>query len=127
MLRKLLAVLAAAACAAGLALTFSPFAEAGKGSASARAALPMHGAYAGVDHGGRIVSFMFSGNYMSHFTVKHTVIGGAHVGSDAWHETCHNGMCTKGMWVTDTHVTGFWRTANGHWTSFSAWYEPPIR
>jgi hypothetical protein len=133
MKRKLLAVLAvlpAAVGVVGTAFAFSPLAEAGQGGATqapaARAALPMHGTYSGVDHAGRVISFTFSGNYMSHFTVNHTVIGGAHVGSNAWHETCHNNMCTKGVWVTDTHVTGSWRHGNGHWVHFSAWLHPSV-
>ena len=127
MLRKLLAVIAAVACAVAAAVAFSPLAEAGGGGTTApaaRAALPTHGTYSGVDHHGRIISFTFSGSYMGHFTVSRTVIGGAHVGSTAWHETCHNGMCTKGTWVTDTHVSGYWRQSGGSWVAFSAWVHP---
>jgi opacity protein-like surface antigen len=122
MLRKLLAVLAAVACIGGLAAAQSPVAVAKE----QRSVLPSHGNYVGVDAHGRIVSFSFSTNYMSHFTVSNAVIGGAHVGSSAWHETCHNGMCTKGMWVTDTHVQGSWRHGGGAWVHFSANYQPPV-
>lgn len=130
MVRKLSAVLVAVACVVGSAVAFSPLAEAGQGgatkAAAGRSVLPAHGTYSGVDHAGRVVSFTFSGNYMSHFAVNHTVIGGAHVGSSAWHETCHNGLCTKGMWVSDTHVTGSWRHGGGTWVHFSAWLHPSI-
>ena len=76
MLRKLLAVLAAIAVTTGLTMAVTS-------GADAKSALPAHGSYSGVDHAGRMVTFSFSGNYMSHFTVGHKVIGGAHVGSGA--------------------------------------------
>jgi hypothetical protein len=120
MLRKLLAVLAAIAVTTGLTMAVTS-------GADAKSTLPAHGSYSGVDHAGRMVTFSFSGNSMSHFTVGHKVIGGAHVGSGAaWHETCHGGFCTKGMWVTDTHVTGSWREGGGTWTHFSAYAHPPM-
>jgi len=112
MLRKISAVLAALVVMTGLTLAVSS-------GADAKSVLPAHGSYAGVDHGGRMVTFSFSGNTMSHFTVGHTVIGGAHVCNGAWHETCHNGMCIKGMWMSDTHVTGSWRQGGGAWVHFN--------
>lgn len=136
MIRKLSAVLVAAACAAGgFAVGASSLAEAEPGAAAGpaaapsvdHAALPREGSYSGVDHAGRIVTFTFSGNYMNHFTVAHKVIGGAHVGSNAWHETCHGGYCTKGMWLTDTHVNGSWRLPDGQWTHFSAYHQPALQ
>lgn len=118
MLRKLSAVLASLVVLTGLTLVFTS-------GADAKSVLPTHGSYAGVDHGGRMITFSFAGNTMTHFTVNHTVIGGAHVSNGAWHETCHNGMCTKGMWQSDTHVTGSWRSASGgSWVHFSATYKP---
>ena len=57
---------------------------------------------------------------MSNFTVGGHKIGGAHVSSGAWHETCHGGYCTKAHWQLDFHVVGYWRTPSGHWTAFSA-------
>jgi hypothetical protein len=118
MLRKLSAVLAALVVMTGLGFAVTS-------GADAKSVLPAGGAYAGVDHGGRMITFSFSGNTMTHFTVNHTVIGGAHVGGGAWHETCHNGMCTKGMWVTDHHVTGSWRSASGGaWVHFNVYYKP---
>jgi hypothetical protein len=84
MLRKLLAALAALIVTTGLTLAYTS-------GADARSVLPAEGNYAGVDHSGRMVTLSFGGNYMSHFTVGHKVIGGAHVSKGAWHETCHGG------------------------------------
>jgi hypothetical protein len=45
-----------------------------------------------------------------------------------WHETCHNGYCFKGQWVSDTHVTGSWRHGGSStWTAWSASVAPAIR
>ncbi|GAA4749270.1 hypothetical protein GCM10023350_37930 [Nocardioides endophyticus] len=120
MLRKVMAVLAAIAITTGLTMVVTS-------GADAKSVLPAHGNYAGVDHSGRMVTLSFSGNYMSHFTVGHKVIGGAHVSTGAWHETCHGGFCTKGMWVTDNHITGSWREGGGSWTHFSVYLEQPIK
>lgn len=109
---RLLAVIGALLLLTAGLLSVAPAAQA--------SVLPAHGSYHGVDHGSRTVSFTFSGNQMMHFSLDSQVIGGAHVSNGAWHETCHNGMCTKGMWVTDKHVTGYWRASGGHWVSFSA-------
>ncbi|MFC6041463.1 hypothetical protein ACFP8W_06995 [Nocardioides hankookensis] len=123
MLRKLMAVLAALAVATGLTVAVTAITS----GADAKAVLPAHGNYSGVDHAGRVVTFSFSGNYMSHLTINHHTIGGAHVAGAAWHETCHNGFCTRGTWTTDTHVAGSWRTGGGHWTHFSASVVPSLR
>ena len=120
MLRKLSAVLAALIVAVGLTAAVTS-------GADAKSVLPANGNYAGVDHGGRMVTLSFSGNYMSHFTVGHKVIGGAHVSKGAWHETCHGGFCTKGMWVTDNHIQGSWREGGGSWVHFSVYREQPIQ
>lgn len=126
--RKVAAILAATACAVGLAVAYGPLAEAestpSTSTKAAAAVLPTHGTYKGVDHAGRIITFSFAGNYMGHFAVNNMLIGGAHVGGSAWHETCHGGMCTKGTWVSDHHVQGSWRTRDGHWTTFSAYHQP---
>lgn len=112
-MRKLLAAAAALVCATGLALTAAPAADA--------AVVPVHGAYDGVDHHGRLVSFSFNGTAISHSRVGSVTIGTAHVSNGMWHETCGNGYCFKGQWVTDQHVQGFWRHGGSHeWTSFSA-------
>ena len=112
MLRKLIAAFAALFFVAGLGLAAAAPAQA--------AVLPVHGTYTGTDHSGRAITFHFSGNQMSNFKVNHQMIGGAHVSSGAWHETCHGGYCTKGQWQLDFHVVGYWRTPGGHWTAFSA-------
>jgi hypothetical protein len=133
MLRRLTALAAALLMTVGLGLatTGSGAASAVPGVPTARAAaavsvIPHHGSYAGVDHHGRMVTFSFNGNQVAHFAVNHQVLGGAHVSNGAWHETCHNGMCTKGMWSTDGHVTGSWRSGGGTWTSFTASSSPRI-
>jgi hypothetical protein len=121
MLRKLSAVLAALIVTTGLTVALTS-------GADAKGVLPSEGNYAGVDHGGRMVTLTFSGNYMSHFTVASKVIGGAHVNNEgAWHETCHGGFCTKGMWVSDKHIQGAWRPGGGSWTPFSVYLEEPIQ
>lgn len=84
------------------------------------AVLPYEGSYLGHDMYGRTVRFTFRGNQMSHFTVNSTSFGGAHVSGHAWHETCSNGRCTRGMWTDDVTVEGQWRDPNGHvahWTA----------
>jgi hypothetical protein len=113
MLRKLTAAAAVLFCVAGLGL-------AAVAPAQAKSVLPTHGSYTGKDHADRKITFTFSGNHMSHFTVGSHLIGGAHVSNGMWHETCHNGYCTKGQWQLDFHVVGYWRTPGGHWTAFSA-------
>lgn len=84
------------------------------------AVLPFEGSYLGHDMYGRTVRFSFRGNQMSHFTVNSTSFGGAHVSGHAWHETCSNGRCTKGMWTDDVTVEGQWRDPNGHVSHWTA-------
>ncbi|WP_395658989.1 hypothetical protein [Nocardioides sp.] len=115
--RRALAVLAAlGAVTASLALS-APAAEA--------SVIPKQGPYHGVDHAGRAVSFTFAGNQMTHFTVGGYTIGGAHVSNGMWHETCHNGYCTKGSWTSDGHVSGYWRHGSGHWVHWTAGHQAP--
>jgi hypothetical protein len=119
MLRKLLTVAAALVATAGLGLAAAP---------AQASVIPHHGEYKGHDasHPARTVSFTYSGTQMSHFTINHQVFGGAHVSHGAWHETCHNGFCTKGQWTSDGVVRGAWRHGGGHWTSFEVHYERSI-
>lgn len=128
MIRKLLAATVAVLCVAGFGVATSGTAVAGGGAAQ-RSVLPHHGTYNGTDQHGRHVSFTFGGahsNQMSHFTVGHQPFGGAHVSHGMWHETCHNGWCTKGQWTSDRHVTGSWRQGGSHtWTTFTATFNPP--
>jgi hypothetical protein len=118
MIRKLISTLAVLVSIAGFG-----FAAAGSASASV---IPHHGGYTGVDHGGRVVTFSYDGTQVTHFSVGHQVIGGAHVSQGMWHETCHNGMCTKGSWSTDGHATGFWRYGGGTWVPWSASSTPQM-
>jgi hypothetical protein len=89
-------------------------------SPTLHAVLPFEGSYMGHDMYGRSVRFTFHGNQMSHFTVNSTSFGGAHVSGHAWHETCSNGKCTKGMWTDDVTVEGQWRDQNGHVSHWTA-------
>jgi hypothetical protein len=132
MIRKLLSVTAALLFVAGFGVATSGTAVAGGGGGGAavrQSVIPHHGVYNGVDQHNRHISFTFGGthsNEMTHFTVGHQVIGGAHVSNGMWHETCHNGMCTKGQWTSDGHVTGAWRHGGSHtWTTFTASFNPP--
>lgn len=129
MTRKLLGIVTALLVAGGLAVGGSGLASTAATTtahASAMSVLPHSGSYSGVDHHGRMITFTFGGNYMSHFMVNHTLIGGAHVSNGMWHETCHNGLCTKGAWLTDSHVQGSWRTGGGTWVHFDARVAPPV-
>lgn len=82
--------------------------------------IPVHGTYSGVDHAGRDASLSFSNNQVSHIYIGHQYFGGAHVSNGMWHETCHNGFCTKGTWLTDKHIQGYWRQGGSHeWTAFA--------
>lgn len=114
MIRKFVALAAALVCAAGLSL-------AGVGAATA-SVVPVVGSYNGVDHHSRAVSFSFNGTSISHLVIGHITIGATHVGNDGqWDETCGGGYCSKGHWITETHVTGYWRVGGSHtWTSFDA-------
>jgi hypothetical protein len=117
MIRKLSAFLAALALtvtgAAGLAVATS--------SAAQASVIPVVGTYGGVDHGGRPVSLSYNGVMVTHVTIGTLTIGGAHVSNGMWHETCHNGYCTKGQWITDKHVQGYWRHGSSStWTPFTA-------
>lgn len=120
MIRKfccaLTGVLAVLALGAAPAHALHPTASA---DSAARTALPYHGSYLGRDGHGRTVKFEYHENQMSHFMVNHLLIGGAHVGHAAWHETCHNGYCTSGHWVDDVTVRGTWRHGSDgtahHW------------
>jgi hypothetical protein len=128
MIRKLLAATAALLFVAGFGVATSGTATAGDGGAAMRSVIPHHGVYNGTDAGHRHVSFTFGGahgNQMTHFTVGHQVFGGAHVSNGMWHETCHNGFCTKGQWTSDGHVTGAWRHGGQAWTTFTVSYNPP--
>ena len=118
MIRRLSALLLALLCLAGFGIAGSP--------AQAQAVIPHHGVYQGTDHGGRAVSFSFGNhNQLTHFTVGHLVIGGAHVSNGMWHETCHNGYCFKGQWVDDGTVHGAWRHGSSQaWTTFTAHFRP---
>jgi hypothetical protein len=89
-------------------------------SPTLHAVLPFEGQYLGHDMYGRTVRFTFRGNQMSHFTVNSTSFGGAHVSGHAWHETCSNGKCTRGMWTDDVTVEGQWRDQNGHVSHWTA-------
>ena len=110
---RLVAIVAAAlALTAGLLV--------GSTTAQAASVLPEPGHYLGHDHHARVITFSFSGNQMMHFRVNHHLIGGAHVSHGMWHETCHGGYCTKGMWTSDTHVSGAWRHGGGTWVHFTA-------
>jgi hypothetical protein len=131
MIRKLGAAVAAVLCVAGFGVATSGTAIAGDGGGGAaqrQSVIPHHGTYHGTDQHGRNVSFTFGGahsNEMTHFSVAHLVIGGAHVSNGMWHETCHNGYCTKGQWTSDGHVSGSWRPGGGTWTTWSASFNPP--
>ena len=131
MIRKLLAATAALLCVAGFGVATSGTAVAGDGGGGAamRSVIPHHGTYNGTDHHGNHVSFTFGGthsNQMTHFTVGHQSFGGAHVSNGMWHETCHNGYCTKGQWTSSSHVTGSWRHGGSHtWVPFTASFNPP--
>lgn len=112
MIRKLMAAAAAVLTAATLSLVAQAPAQA--------TVLPSSGTYSGTDAHGRHVSLSFGNhNQMSHFTVAHQVFGGAHVSNAMWHETCHNGFCTKGAWVNDSEIHGAWRQGGGHWTTWT--------
>ncbi|MBZ5738036.1 hypothetical protein [Nocardioides mangrovi] len=114
--RKLVSVLAALLLSAA-GLIGITVATSGPASASV---IPANGSYSGVDHGGRLVSLTFHGNQVTHLMVGSQSFGGAHVSNGMWHETCHGGWCTKGQWVTDKHIQGFWRHGgSSHWTAFS--------
>ncbi|MCW2843328.1 MAG: hypothetical protein JWN22_1244 [Nocardioides sp.] len=132
MIRKISSVVIALLAMTGLGLASAGLGFAHSGTASpapaaARAVIPNHGSYSGVDHHGRIVTFSFSGTDVSHFAVNHLVIGGAYVSRGMWHETCHGGICTRGAWVTDGHVTGFWRYGGDpSWTAWSASSTPAM-
>lgn len=129
MIRRMLGTAAALLMMAGLAISafgLPSSAATATAHASAMSVLPHSGSYTGVDHAGRTITFTFGGNQMSHFMINHQVVGGAHVSNGAWHETCHNGMCTKGAWLTDSHVKGSWRTGGGHWVHFDARTSPPV-
>jgi hypothetical protein len=119
MIRKLCISVATLVAVTGLALVAAP---------AQATVIPHHGQYQGRDasHPARTVSFSFSGTQMTHFTVNHHVFGGAHVSNGMWHETCHNGFCTKGQWLGDGHVRGAWRPGGGHWTGFDVYYEQSI-
>ncbi len=109
MKRSLITALAALALVGGALGATAATSSAGSG------VLPLKGWYEGVDHHHRTITFYFDGNnYMSHFTVSHRTIGGAHVSGHegAWHRTCHGGYCSSGMWVTDTQVHGTWDPGN---------------
>ena len=115
---------AVAVLAATTAMSSAPAdarpAQAGRASTSSSSAvLPYAGHYRGHDSHGRAISFYFHGNQMTHFMVNHTAFGGAHVGHAAWHNTCHDGRCTQGMWVGDTQVHGSW-SHGGHHVQFRA-------
>jgi len=111
----------------GLAATASTAASGSGAAAASQTVLPAGGSYYGVDHAGRTITFSFGGNQMSHFAINHQVFGSAHVSSGAWHETCHNGLCTKGRWVSDHHVKGSWRHGGGEWVHFDARTAPPAK
>lgn len=98
----------------------APSMGAATSSPTLHAVLPFEGSYLGHDMYGRTIRFSFHGNQMSHFTVNSTSFGGAHVSGHAWHETCSNGRCTKGMWTDDVTVEGQWRDPNGHISHWTA-------
>ncbi len=124
MTRRLSALVIALLWVAGVGLAGTP-AQA-QAQAQVRNVIPHHGVYQGTDHGGRVVSFSFGNhNQLTHFTVGHLVIGGAHVSNGAWHETCHNGYCFKGQWVSDSVVHGAWRHGSSQsWTAFTTHFQP---
>lgn len=106
MKRSLIAVLAALALL-GAALTFTSGATAG--SATSSGALPRVGHYEGRDNHHRHIRFYYgSHGQVINFRVEHTNFPPATVQGDKWHHTCHNNHCTRGHWVTDTHVQGHW-------------------
>ena len=127
MIRKFGTALAVILCLAAVSLAAPAQAKSG--------VLPTGGSYSGMDHHGRTITFHFNGsNQISSFYVNSTLIGDshskhtAHTSGGAWHETCHNGYCTKGTWQTDFYVVGYWRGPTGSWTPFTASVpQPPHR
>lgn len=129
MIRTLGAAAVALLCVAAFAVgaeAEAPSSPKAQAPTAERSVVAVHGSYTGWDQAQRAISFTYSGNQVSHFRVGSHTIGGAHVdGSAQWHETCHNGWCFKGHWVSDTEVVGFWKAPQGHWVPWNAFVPMP--
>jgi hypothetical protein len=120
MLRKLGAGAVAALLIAGVGWTAT---ASGEPSAEARGVyrVPAPGSYQGMDHHGRQVSFVFTGQHITGFKVDQQPIGSGGFFLEGWTETCDGaGWCSGGSWQTNTHVVGRWRNPTGVWTAWSA-------
>ncbi len=117
MIRRLAAVLAALVCLAASGLAAAP--------AQARTVTPRQGSYVGADQQGRHVAFsLVHASRLWLFTLNgHHFVGGAPVSGSTVPETCHDGVCFKGQWTSETTASGAWRYAGSStWTAWQALY-----
>ncbi|HTR75951.1 MAG TPA: hypothetical protein VMH33_11930 [Solirubrobacterales bacterium] len=74
--------------------------------------VPYEGRYLGVDTHHRSISFEYRHGKIKNFKVNHTLFPEATVSGSRWHHTCMNNHCTRGEWLDDYAVKGFWNISN---------------
>jgi hypothetical protein len=84
---------------------------AGSASSQATSIVPYQGKYRGVDAHHRTITFEYVHGKIKNFKVNHTLFPEATVSGSRWHHTCKHNLCTRGEWIYDFAVRGFWNNA----------------
>jgi hypothetical protein len=94
------------------AFTISLFSGAATSEASSGSVLPVPGTYMGWDAHHRTVTFTYThSGEITHFRVNHTSFPNARVQGSQWHHTCANNYCSRGRWLDDYSVEGYWNVS----------------
>jgi hypothetical protein len=90
---------------------------------------PAVGRYRGHDQQDRLITFTYTRAHgIRHFRINHHRVGHAVVTGGEWTRTCHQGYCSWGAWVSNTHVTGYWQRSGGSASRHGTWRgeQPPV-
>jgi hypothetical protein len=103
------------------AFTLALFTGAAGSEAGTPSILPYQGMYRGVDSHKRTITFEYKHGKIVNFRVNHTLFPEAMVSGSRWHHTCSHNLCTRGEWIYDFAVKGFWNnSASGGDVPFEA-------
>jgi len=83
----------------------------GAATSEATSFVPYEGKYLGSDTHHRTITFEYRHGKIKNFKVNHQLFPEATVSGSRWHHTCMHNLCTRGEWVWDYGVRGFWNNA----------------
>lgn len=115
MLRRIAAATAAVLMTVGVGTVASAPADAAHAGPVARAILPFHGHYSGLDGHHRTITFYYDGRSISNVRANgHLLVSSAPVAGVTVHHRCdpHAGRCVRGHWVSDLEFFGIWNDPN---------------